>query len=194
MIRYSPIDEPNTERALLIQIEHGANTDFSHIVARVVRDSAPDVEGDYSKPSDGRNARGWRWAGWTSAAKSALFVEDLQIRAQMDAAEMKPYCAKYQFHEVYYLEPREARHIVRTFDALDKGLAKLDDELGCRRDDDFTELCIRAALVMKIKKFLIVKDTSYRNLTDARTAETTARDLRWHIENLIDSQKQKAAA
>lgn len=165
MLNYSPEYEQG-ERFMVIRLENERSSDYAHIEAYVVRQAvASRVNPDTNREeyNDGKNAIGFRNCSWSSNKKSALYVEDLKVKSQITkrnfgdgspvaANEQKPYGIECVFKS-YSVDRNEAKHIARTFDALDKKMDKMAEEFG-RCGDDLAQHIIRVAKSLGIKRFL----------------------------------------
>ena len=205
MIAYSPDQDTNAERFLLIRCENDRSSDYGHITAYVVRAAVPSrVDADTMREmyNDGPNAIGYRNCSWSSGAKSAVFVEDLKVHSQITkrnwsdgtpSTDFKPYGIGLRFMNIHSLEAREAAHMHNTFVKVQKKLDKLDEEFG-HGDADLATFIVRVASALGIKKFLTYsKDARDFSLDRADLKVWAAKDVNWLVNNFIEEMKPKAA-
>lgn len=192
---YSPENDTNAERFLLIKLENDRSSDYAHITAYVVRKAVPKGVNDkgYENYNDGPNASGYRNCSYTSDKKSAYYVEDLQIHSQINkrnldgssAVDKKPYGIGLRF-KPYCVELREATNIHSTLTRVSKKLSKLNDEFGYG-ENDLATFITRVASVFGIKKFLTYGNDSRNWSLDSADLKTwSAKEVSWLVNNFTE--------
>ena len=152
---YSSSYEPATERLLLISDLVNSHS-FAHLEATVVRRAKEDNPSERNY-ADGVGATGYRRATWTSAKKSALFVEDFTISSQINVdvgSKFRSYGNRV-FFKPYLVSGENIGKLSNTFKKISSGYDKIDSRFGSISDDDFVGYLIRVANVLGIEKFLI---------------------------------------
>ncbi|CAB4194388.1 hypothetical protein UFOVP1254_35 [uncultured Caudovirales phage] len=165
------------ERLLLVQMEGRPSyaCDHRHIIAHVVRRACANkpCADDPTRTQtyyDGKNPVGYRSANWHVGCdrKNALYVQDLEIRGQIDAympdhkklADGAPYAGAIRFrpYEVEHQNAIAMANFFRRYDAFrDKIL--LAGNLP-QQDNEFFRSCLLIWTFLDLKKMLIRIPTS----------------------------------
>lgn len=173
-MNYSPSHEAPTERLVMILLEgqNSYSSDHRHIRATVVRRAASHVvmpntnlDSNTTIFYDDREATGYRNASWSSHKSSAIRVDGLQIRGQMDVhkettkqmREGQPYGNEIEF-DLYRIRRNDAKQMHEAFIKIDKAVSKMEANrtLPQYRDDTFTNAVALLAVIFNIEKFLFL--------------------------------------
>lgn len=158
---------PQAERLLLVVLEQPqyGGSEFRHINATVVRRAVPHKMKDYSDSvetwNDDYEARcfGYRVASHVLTKTSGIFVDDLQLRGQIDTTPSllrrnnKPYGNDIKF-KPYNVCQNTARAIT---DFYTKYARFCDKQKVRRSDDDFYVALAHLANFLKITKVVFYK-------------------------------------
>lgn len=162
------VDQPDTERFLLIQRDYSSNDRYGHLIAYVVRRAKSDCNNP-DRPGevlygDGANATGYRTCDWSSSKKSAVLVRDFRVRCQITRHgaeadwEKKPYAVRHMFYDTREVTRRAAELMLATYKKVDSYCDKLDIQYGHVAESDFAGYCIRVARALGINRALFYKD------------------------------------
>jgi hypothetical protein len=114
---------------------------------------------------------------------------DLRIRCQGDdrsqaqSHEQAVYGESVGYHDVYRLELRDCRRMVRTLEKIDRGLARLTETRGAVRR--FSEYVGRIGEILKVKGMGHARSAKQRQYNDQQWSWTTLGDGVREIDNRI---------
>ena len=154
MFHYSPAQEPPSARIMLIQVakSYYSPAEFGSVQAKIIRVAMrDDTTGAHPRYFDGANTTGFRHATWHNNTKGAMYVEDLNVRAQFDIqSEAKPYGEQLIF-DATSVDARQATLMYETFKKLNKKLKEQEEVYGHVRS--VADLILRTAIALGIRQF-----------------------------------------
>jgi hypothetical protein len=124
-------NEAPGKRFLFVQLEQPErySTDWRHICATVVREAVSHIPPNETKTwwdyYDEQNAQGYRCSSWSARSPKAVYVEDLQLRGQIDVNRSeplnngRPYANKVEFR-THSVDANNARAMNDFFTKMHK--------------------------------------------------------------------------
>jgi hypothetical protein len=169
-----------SERLLLVVLEEKQYpcSEYRHIRATVVRRAVPHVKSAHSDTIATWNddyegkCTGYRVASYSSTKKNAVYVDDLELRGQIDAMpkpcrDGRPYGNKVVF-KPYQLEMRSAKCVFEFFQKMENFKTKNNLNRG---NDDFYEELHHLATFLGITTILFRTNTGHGSLAETRDYE-----------------------